>query len=187
MNRNVRFSALSQGAVPNLFSHAFSWTGKLVRLLGVYAMEFLELIENSGVGVYVREDLWGFAIMLSLHSVGMAMVLGTVLIVNMRVLGMVKDIPILSYAQLFPAAWLGFIINLVSGLALYTSHATTYTFQWVFIMKLLLLAIGGVLMQFVMNSARAGDPIGKTKLFASLCLFCWVGAIITGRLMAYFM
>jgi len=150
-------------------------------------MELLQYIEDSGLGVYVREDLWGFAIMLSLHSVGMAMVLGTVLIVNLRVLGMVKEIPLLSYSQLFPAAWLGFVINLGSGLALYTSHATTYTFQWVFIMKLLLLAIGGLLVKFVFDSARAGDPESKTKMLASLCLFCWVGAIITGRLMAYFM
>jgi len=150
-------------------------------------MELLQYIEDSGVGVYVREDLWGFAIMLSLHSVGMAMVLGTVLMVNLRVLGMVRDIPVLSYSQLFPVAWFGFIINLLSGLALYTSHATTYTFQWVFIMKLLLLAIGGVLVKFVMEGVRAGDPEGKTKMLSSLCLACWVGAIITGRLMAYFM
>ena len=148
-------------------------------------MEFLTWIEESSIGVHVREDAWTFAVMLCMHSVGMAASLGVVMITTLSSLRALKGIPVLAHSGLFPAAWLGFGINLISGVALYTSHATEYTFQWVFILKLSLLAVGGVLMKFMMNTYRAGGPESKDKLFGGLTLACWVGAIITGRLMAY--
>lgn len=148
-------------------------------------MDFLLWIEESAVGIYVREDAWGFAIALALHAVGMAAVLGVAIITNLRVLGHVKEIPVLSYTTLFPVAWLGFAINLISGLMLYTSHATEYTFQSVFILKLSLLAVGGILLKVMMTKIREGaDPV-QVKVISAVCLACWVGAVITGRLMAY--
>ncbi len=148
-------------------------------------MEFLVWIEETSIGVHVREDAWTFAIMLCLHSVGMAMSLGVVMITTLRSVGALKGIPVMAHAGLFPFAWIGFGINLVSGLALYTSHATEYTFQWVFILKLSLLAVGGVFMKMMMINYRASGPEGKSKLLGGLTLFCWIGVIITGRLMAY--
>jgi hypothetical protein len=148
--------------------------------------EFLLSIETSALGVYIQEDPWGFAIALSCHAVGMAMALGVVLLVNFRILGVLKQIPVLSHSALFGTAWLGFIINLLSGIALYASHATEYTYQVVFIMKLSLLAVGGYLMKLTMDAARESAPGGKIRVLSFLCISCWIGAVITGRLMAYF-
>ena len=148
-------------------------------------MDFLIGIEESALGIYVREDAWGFAIALSMHAVGMAMVLGVVVVTNLRVLGYVKDVPVLAYGNLFPAAWLGFAINLASGIMLYTSHATEYTFQAVFMLKLGLLAFGGILMKVMMVQIRGNAPEMTQKIIAGICLASWVGAVITGRLMAY--
>jgi hypothetical protein len=148
-------------------------------------MGLLIWIEESALGIYVREDLWGFAIALSLHAVGMAMVLGVVVVTNLRVLGYVKEIPVLSYSGLFTTAWLGFAINLASGLMLYVSHATEYTFQVVFMLKLGLLLFGGILMKVMMNQIRANADAIKVKVISGICLASWVGAVITGRLMAY--
>lgn len=149
-------------------------------------MDLLLAIENSFLGVYIREDAWGFPIALSAHAVGMAMVVGVVLMLNFRVQGMAKEIPVLAYGQLFGVAWAGFIINLLSGAALYSSHATEYTFQFVFLFKLSLILVGGFLMKLLLDGYRAGWPEGKVKAVSALCLASWIGAIITGRLMAYF-
>ena len=148
-------------------------------------MAFLVWIEESALGLYVRESLWGFAIALSLHAVGMAMLLGVVIVTNLRVQGYVKEIPVLSYDGLFGVAWLGFIINLLSGLMLYSSHATEYTFQTVFMLKMALLLLGGILMKVVMGKIRSGTSEAVTKMISAVCLVSWVGAVITGRLMAY--
>jgi hypothetical protein len=108
------------------------------------------------------------------------------MLVNFRILGVVKQVPVLSHTALFGTAWLGFIINLLSGIALYASHATEYTYQWVFILKLTLLAIGGYLMKLTMEAVAANGPAGKIQLMSFFCISCWIGAVITGRLMAYF-
>jgi hypothetical protein len=115
----------------------------------------------------------------------MAASLGVVMITTLRSVGALQGIPVLAHSALFPFAWLGFGINLVSGLALYVSHATEYTFQVVFILKLSLLAVGGVLMKLMMNNYRAAGTEMTSKVFGGLTLACWIGAIITGRLMAY--
>jgi hypothetical protein len=143
-------------------------------------------IEQSALGVYIQEDPWGFAIALSVHAVGMAMALGVVMLVNFRILGVLKQMPVLSHDALFGTAWFGFIINLLSGIALYSSHATEYTYQWVFMLKLALLAIGGYLMKLTMDSVRTNAPEGRIKALSFFCIACWIGAVITGRLMAYF-
>jgi len=148
-------------------------------------MDFLMWVEESALGIYVREDAWGFAIALSMHAVGMAAVLGVAVVTNLRVLGHVREIPVLSYSALFPAAWFGFAINLISGIMLWTSHATEYTFQSVFMLKLGLLALGGILMKVMMTKIRQdGDPF-VIKVVAAVSLASWIGAVITGRLMAY--
>ena len=148
-------------------------------------MEFLNWIEATSLGVHVREDAWTFAIMLCLHSVGMAFSLGVVMVTTLRSIHWLKAIPVLSHSGLFPAAWLGFFINLASGISLYVSHATEYTFQVVFILKLSLLAIGGITMKLMMDNYRSEGDTGKSKTLGAVTLLCWVGAIITGRLMAY--
>ena len=89
------------------------------------------------------------------------------------------------HRTLFPVAWLGFAINLLSGLMLYSSHATEYTFQSVFILKLGLLALGGILLKVLMVKIREGADPTVTKVIAAFSLASWVGAVITGRLMAY--
>jgi hypothetical protein len=143
-------------------------------------------IEESALGVYIREDPWGFAIALSCHAVGMAMSLGVVMVLNFRILGVLKQVPVLAHTALFGTAWLGFLINLLSGLALYTSHATEYTYQSVFMLKLGLLAVGGYLMKLTIDAVRANAAEGKIKLLSFITISCWIGAVITGRLMAYF-
>jgi hypothetical protein len=147
--------------------------------------DFLLQIEQSALGVYIQEDPWGFAIALSVHAVGMGMALGVVMITNFRILGLLKQIPILAHSALFSTAWFGFIINLLSGIALYSSHATEYTYQWVFMLKLALLAVGGYLMKLTMEAVRNNSDGGKVRLLSFFCISCWIGAVITGRLMAY--
>lgn len=148
-------------------------------------MGFLIWIEDSGVGVFVRESLWGYPIILSSHAVGMAVVMGVIIAMNMRVLGFAKDSSILSYSGLFNVGWIGFLINLVSGLLLFTNYAQKYFFQGSFQLKIGLIVMGGIAMKVMMNGIRSGRSEIQTKIISVACLLFWFGAIITGRLMAY--
>ncbi|MDT8397372.1 MAG: hypothetical protein RQ899_02015 [Pseudomonadales bacterium] len=148
-------------------------------------MDFLSWLENSAPAIYIREDLWGYPITLSSHGIGMAIVVGVVVAVNMRVLGFAPGIPVHSLQKLFPIAWGGFFLNLVSGLALYAAGAVAYTFQGAFQLKLGLIVLGGILMKVLMTGIREGKSEGMIKLISIACLLSWFGAVVTGRLMAY--
>ena len=59
-------------------------------------MGFLIWLEEGALGIFIRESLWGYPIVLSSHAVGMAIVMGVVVALNLRVLGYAKDISILT-------------------------------------------------------------------------------------------
>jgi len=82
-------------------------------------MGFLLWLEESGLGIFIRESLWGYPIVLSSHAVGMATVMGVVVALNFRVLGYARDISVLAFDKLFLIGWVGFIVNLISGLILF--------------------------------------------------------------------
>jgi hypothetical protein len=148
-------------------------------------MGFLVWLEESGLGIFIRESLWGYPIVLSSHSVGMATVMGVVVALNFRVLGFANGISILAFDKLFFVGWFGFLINLVSGLILFCNTPTTYFFQGAFQIKIAFIVAGGVLMKVVMNSVRGDASEGMTKVASAACIACWFGGVITGRLMAY--
>lgn len=148
-------------------------------------MGFLLWYEESGIGVFIRESIWGYPITLSSHAVGMATVMGVVLALNFRVLGYAKNISILAFDKLFWVGWVGFIINLISGLILFAGSASTYFFQGAFQLKIGAIVLGGILMKMVMNSVRENKSPAVQKTLAAACSLCWLVGLITGRLMAY--
>lgn len=148
-------------------------------------MGFLVWLEESPLGTFIRESLWGYPIVLSSHGVGMAIVMGVVIALNFRVLGYAKGISILAYDKLFIIGWVGFLMNLVSGLILFCNTPTTYFFQGAFQLKIAFIVSGGILMKVVMNCVRGDTGDGLTKLASVACIGCWFGGVITGRLMAY--
>jgi len=148
-------------------------------------MGFLLWLEEGSIGIFIRESLWGYPIVLSSHAVGMATVMGVVVALNFRVLGYAKDISILAFDKLFVIGWVGFIINLVSGLILFCGSASVYVFQSSFQLKIAFIVGGGILMKVVMNAVRADKAESTLKMLSAACIACWFAGVITGRLMAY--
>jgi hypothetical protein len=147
--------------------------------------QLLLAYENGVVGTFIRESVWGYPWVLSFHAVGMATVLGVALMLCLRVLGFAKGISITAFDKLFTVGWVGFILNLCSGIILFAGTSSIYFYQWAFQLKLGAILAGGILLKLVMNSVRANDSDSKQKLLAALCMTCWMVGVITGRLMAY--
>lgn len=148
-------------------------------------MDFLLWYEEGPVGIFIRESLWGYPITLSCHAVGMATVMGVVVALNLRVLGFAKGLSVAAFDKLFIIGWIGFIINLVSGLVLFAGTASSYFFQGTFQLKIGAILLGGILMKLVMNAVRANKPQVTQKALAFACIACWTVGMVTGRLMAY--
>lgn len=152
---------------------------------------FLHALQNSAFSAWVvgSESLWAYPMILTMHTVGLGIVVGAAVIVDLRLLGVGPAIPLEELKRVFPIFWVGFFINLVSGVMLFVSEAEDKATQPVFLLKLILIAIGVVVTTRI---RRVLFGAGATPILASVArnlavgsLVAWGGAIVAGRLMAY--
>lgn len=150
-------------------------------------------LESTPVALWVAESLWGYPILLSIHIVGLAVVVGIFSMRDMRLLGMFKGLQITAFLPLSKLAWIGFIINAISGLMLFSSQAVTFVSNTPFLIKISCIVAGmvmaGVIQSRLRNElsdmAADGQISGSTRLIAACSLCLWLTAIIAGRLIAY--
>jgi len=152
----------------------------------------LHALQDSAFSAWVvgSDSIWAYPMILTMHTVGLGIVVGAAVIIDFRLLGVGPGIPLEEIARVFPIFWTGFTINLISGLMLFISEAADKATQPVFMVKLLLIAIGVVVTARIRRRvfgegtpARLVPPGARTLAMSSLVL--WAGAIVTGRLMAY--
>lgn len=105
-------------------------------------MERLFWLEDSAIGTLVSSTQWGYPVILSLHAIGMATTVGVSLMLIARVLGVAPGIPVTSMAFYWRVALGGFILNLMSGVALFCGSASELFFNWAFRIKLVLVFLG---------------------------------------------
>jgi hypothetical protein len=156
-------------------------------------MGLLEWLQGSWLGTMVAESLWGYPAFETLHTIGMALLIGSLGLINLRVLGYKPELPLLGTRELLPLAWLGFTINAISGAALFASDAVYFFSSYTFRIKIVLIILGGInaalLSRKVFRDAHAGSavaaPTGGLKFIAASSLVFWIGAVIAGRLIAY--
>jgi len=155
-------------------------------------MAFLEWLQTTRPALFVAETLWAYPLFETLHTIGMTLLVGSLGLVNLRVLGFKRDLPIVGTLDFLPLAWLGFTLNLLSGLALFSSDAVYFWSSITFRIKLTLILLGGInaflLGQSVFREARAGGTAAAgpgMRLVAASSLLFWLGAIAAGRLIAY--
>jgi hypothetical protein len=84
----------------------------------------IDAIENSAYAIWVRESpsIWAFTTILSLHAMGLAIIVGINTMIALRLLGYVPTIPVNSLRKLYPWMYLGFTINAFSGLSLLAAN-----------------------------------------------------------------
>ena len=155
-------------------------------------MSFLYWLEQSMIGVWVAQS-WGYPLVLSCHAVGMAIVVGTVIMINLRLLGFATAIPFSFFLELSRVTLFGVILNIASGLALFSGNPLKFFYHPAFWIKLSLILLGSLSVWWGLRSVRLMSPgtelmtaSNTVKLVASFSLFCWLGAIVAGRLIAYF-
>ena len=102
-----------------------------------------------------------------MHTIGMALLIGSLGLINLRVLGYKVELPILGTRDLLPLAWLGFTINAISGAALFVSDAVYFFSSYTFRIKMLLIILGGInaalLSGRIFREARAGETVIPTR------------------------
>jgi hypothetical protein len=155
-------------------------------------MDVLSSLESSGFSTWLRESnsIWGYPLVLTMHTVGLALLVGANTVLDLRLLGFAVRLPLDELSRAFRVMWIGFWINAVSGAVLFAADATTRGTSRLFIGKLFLVLFGVLVIVAIRRQVFGETPerprIGPTaKLLAATSLAVWIAAITAGRLMAY--
>ena len=159
----------------------------------------LGALENSGLGQAMRQWLWLYPSVEIVHIVGIALLFGSIAVLDVRLLGLSRNIPVRTLSRhVLPWTIASFVLIVPSGLLMFTAHATEFIESEVFVIKMLLILAG------VMNAAlfhtitfRTADvwdteemrklpPPPSARLAGALSLLIWISVIACGRLLAYF-
>ncbi|MFN4275309.1 MAG: hypothetical protein ACK4FJ_03340 [Ferrovibrio sp.] len=158
---------------------------------GSDAHPWLVALEQSGLGVQMRQSLLLYPAVEILHIFGFVVLVGSILGFDLRVLGLGRRLPIEPFARLVvPLSALGLAIAVPCGFLLFVTEATSIAANPAFQAKLACIAIGLVnIALFHLGPWRGlvqrGEVTLAAKLGAVVSLLAWSGAIIGGRLIAY--
>lgn len=161
-------------------------------------MDFYQIfsgIEATGIATWVRESLYGLPIVNALHVISIALVFGTIFVVDLRLVGWQSVTrPFTNVAgDLLKWTWLGFAVALVTGLLMFSANATTFYVNTQFQLKLAAIALAGInMMVFELVTVRSVSQWDTDRTtpnaarfagFASITL--WVSVIVLGRWIGY--
>lgn len=149
---------------------------------------FLMMLENLALSQWVLGSIWGYPVLLSFHSLGLGLLVGLLVVIDMRLLGVAKPVPLSELQKLMPWVWVGFVANAVSGVILFMADATKDYYSNSFRWKMLSIVVGIAIAVYLNKRVlRAGmvEPPPVAKVLATVSLVSWTGAIVAGRLIAY--
>jgi hypothetical protein len=155
--------------------------------------QILQWFASTSLGEFTREALWAFPVFEIVHFIGLCTMFGALLMIDLRVLGLGKQIPIATVLLFIRVAVFGFLLNLASGVAFFCSDPGNYWFNPAFHWKMYLVVFGGVnalAFEFLERRKLAALPadanVGlQAKLIAATSLVTWVAVMVMGRLLPY--
>ena len=141
----------------------------------------LDTIERSGLSTWIRESESAFAyyFVLVIHNIGLALLVGTCGVLGASLLGFVPELPFAPLRRFFRFIWIGFWLNVVSGVFLLIAYPTKALTNPLFYVKLLLVAVG------VWTLRRIEREVEVKRSLALWMLGSWLGVLIAGRALAY--
>src|SRR5262245_16024841 len=157
--------------------------------------ELAQRVQEMPSSIALRESLWMYPIVETVHVLGLCLFVGTAWLWDLRLLGvMLRGVPVSRVSkQILPWTTVGFAIMAVSGLGLVFSEPLRFYSNIFFRIKLVLLASAGL------NAFIFHKTVGRRKdewhsstllpvrawLSGALSLGLWATVIVTGRLIAY--
>ena len=155
---------------------------------------FVQWSSESALGRAGRDVFWVFPAGETVHFFGVCLLIGAMLVIDLRLLGFARrQLSISAALALVPAAILGLMLNLASGILFLCAQPQNYWPSAVFRIKLVAVAIGGVnALWFTFREAPrlAGVPAdfdadARMKAIAALSLIIWTAVIIVGRFLPF--
>lgn len=161
--------------------------------MGQYQLWIERMLDSVPPVAMFMRTAWGWPSIESVHFLGLTLLYGSIVVWDLRLLGLAKSVPIAAFHRLVPFAVLGFAINIASGSMFLMTEADQYVYNPAFHMKLLFLGLAGLnVLIFYATVFRRVDAQGpgtaplSFKVSGAVSLVCWTGVIICGRLITFY-
>jgi hypothetical protein len=156
---------------------------------------FLKSLEASGLAARIRDSFLLFPLLESAHVLGLALVFGTIGIIDLRLLGIASTQRSFQRmaSDILKWTWAAFALTALTGSLMFITNAGVYYHNFYFRTKMLLLLLAGINMAVFELTAgrtlhrwdkgRAAPPAGKAVAAFSVAL--WIGVIFMGRMIGF--
>ena len=151
-------------------------------------------IEGSALGQAMRQWLWLYPAVETVHIVGIAILVGSIAVLDLRLLGVSRLLSVRQLAaHVLPWTLVSFALIVPSGVAMFVAHASDFVSSPVFVFKMSLIGLAGVNAAVfhtgVYRSAAKWDigalPPVTARAAGAFSLLIWISVIACGRLLAY--
>lgn len=156
---------------------------------------WLKSLEDSGIAAAIRSSLYYFPFLESVHVMALAVVFGTILVVDLRVLGVAsthRPFTRMS-SELLRITWGAFAVSVLTGSLMFLTNARVYAHNTSFRVKMLLLALAGINMAIF--HLTAGKSVARWdqaptapragRITGALSIGLWIGIILAGRVIGF--
>ena len=152
---------------------------------------FLQWLQALPLAVFIHKTAWAFTTVEVVHVFAVSLVLGTIAIVDLRLLGLVSTKrPFAELSrQVLPFTWAAFVLAVIAGSLLFISRATEYFANTAFWIKMSLIVIAGInMMIFEFITVRDVQkwnlnptPPPPARLAGGISIACWILVVAFGR------
>lgn len=155
--------------------------------------DILSWIESTWLGMQMRSQFWLFPTMETIHFLSLSVLFGTLMVVDLRVMGVARFINMQAAMKFIPVTIIAFCVNLLTGIAFLCADPFRYfpniAFQW----KMGLIFVAGINALWfwfgehkeLVGLADGQDAQFRAKFIAFLSLAIWVAVIVFGRMIPY--
>lgn len=154
-----------------------------------------ERIEFSSLGTTIAESTWMFPTLETLHVIALVSVLGTIFVVDLRMLGWTSNkFAVTAVAKdTLPWTWGAFVMAALTGSLLFISKASSYVANPYFLWKMGMMALAGLNMMYfhfmtwrtVEHWDRDASMPFAVKLAAALSIIFWLAVVFFGRAIGF--
>jgi hypothetical protein len=151
----------------------------------------LEWLDATALSTWLKESpsVWSNPTVLTLHTMGLSVLVGACGVLDLRLLGVSRSIPLSAFRWVFHAVAIGLTVNLVTGVLLFIKNPIIWAASVPFLVKMLLVIASAAtvvpIRRYVLSDAGKDEVAGNIRLIAVVSIVAWSAAVTAGRLLAY--
>ncbi len=151
------------------------------------------ILETSIINTWIMSSLWAWPIMEILHFIGLSILLGSLLVIDLRLMGIFRKIHIEMIHSFLPLVFIGFFINFITGILFVIGDPARYTANigfWVKMCLVILALMNAIWFKLKISPKLSswppyGDTTYLSKFVGCFSLVTWFGVLLLGRLIPY--